>query len=185
MQKRILREINNTFPENVKKYAEDYTISVNESDGLVYWINSLTISSKQYDCKLVVKLNDNYPFKPPKISFHNSSISYSYWCSQILNKKDNYSIFISYVFTCIFMKSLQGITKIPPDNQTCLCCQSYHCGYRWSPSINLFMVFNECVYRKNLLKFLKPIYKVYFIKLFKNDRWNIPDDLIMHIIEFL
>ena len=62
MQKRILREINNTFPENVKKYAEDYTISINESDGLLYWINSLTISSKQYDCKLIVKLNDKYTF---------------------------------------------------------------------------------------------------------------------------
>ena len=150
-------------------------------------INNLTIHSKHYECGICVHLSDGYPFNPPKISFNSSTttLSYSYWCSQILKNKDNYSIFISYIFTSIYMKTLEGIKKIIPDNNTCLCCESYICGNRWNPSINLFMVFNECVFRKNILKFLKPIYKIYFMKLFKNDMWNLPDDLIMYIIEFL
>lgn len=30
----MLREINNTFPENIRKYAEDYNIFVNNSNEL-------------------------------------------------------------------------------------------------------------------------------------------------------
>lgn len=41
-------------------------------------MNYLTIYSKRHHCKIVLELNNNYPFKLPKISFYNTSISYSY-----------------------------------------------------------------------------------------------------------
>ena len=160
MQKRILRELTKSFPESVRNNNEDYIISINETHGQrLNIINNLTIYSKNYDCEICVYLSDSYPFKPPKITFNSLSrtISYSYWCSQILKHKDNYSIFISYIFTCINMKTLEGIKKNIPDNKSCLCCESYICSDSWNPSINLFMIFNECVFRKNLFPKGRPV----------------------------
>ena len=83
------------------------------------------------------------------------------------------------------MKVLTGIKKIVPDNKTCLCCESLLCGNNWNPSVHIFMLFNECVFKNNMKKYLKPLYRVYFEKIFKNDKWNIPDDILLHIINFL
>ena len=186
MQKRILRELTKIFPDCVKNNKTDYIVYINESSGHKQnVINNLTIFSKYYNCKILIHLNDSYPFHPPKIYFdNNKSISYNYWSYKILKNKNNYNIFISYIFSCIYMKTLDGIKKSLPDNQTCLCCESLYCSNKWSPSITLFMLFNECVFRKNLEKFLLPIYQLYFIKIFKNERWNIPDDILLHIINF-
>ncbi len=186
MQKRILRELTKTFPENVKENDLDYTLAVNQSIGTKpNHINNLYLYSEKYNCKLSMHLTDDYPFKPPTITLNSTNTSYSYWCSRILQEKDNYSIFASYIFSCINMKVLTGIKKNVPDNKTCLCCESLLCGNNWNPGINIFMLFNECVFKNNMKKYLKPIYRIYFEKIFKNDKWNLPDDILLHIVNFL
>ena len=83
------------------------------------------------------------------------------------------------------MKILTGIEKNILNNKTCLCCQSLTCGNRWNPSVHMFMVFNEYIFNKNIEKYLRPIYRVYFEKIFRNDKWNLSDDIILHIIGIL
>lgn len=187
MQKRILRELTKTFPENVKQNQLDYTLAVNETIGnKKNHINNITLISKRYDCAISLHLKDDYPFNAPTITFNtNTNKSYSYWCSRILINQDNYNIFISYVFSCINMKILTGIEKNILNNKTCLCCQSLTCGNRWNPSVHMFMVFNEYIFNKNIEKYLRPIYRVYFEKIFRNDKWNLSDDIILHIIGIL
>ena len=186
MQKRILRELTKTFPENVKDYKLDYCVSINQTIGnKSNHINNITIESKKYKCLLNIHLNDQYPFKPPNLSLNSTNASYSYWCSRILQSQDNYKIFMSYVLSIISMKVTIGINKIIPNNKICLCCESLTCGNTWSPKINIFMIFNEFVYNCNLKKYLKPIYTKYFNMIFRNDNWNIPDDIILHIISYL
>jgi len=34
-------------------------------------------------------------------------------------------------------------------------------------------------------KYLDPIYTEYFNEIFKNSKWTIPDEVILHILEFL
>jgi ubiquitin-protein ligase len=203
MQKRILRELSKTFPDNIEKHDLDYCVAVNSDERTINSnignISSLSISSDKYNCRIILNLKPDYPFKPPTIieccdnvdsTLNNTIInsrtpSYSYWCSRILNKKDNYSILISYVFSCFSMKTMQGIPKTVPDKNVCLCCESLTCGYKWSPAQNIFTVFNECVFRKNIEKYLDAMYTEYFNEIFKNSKWTIPDELILHIIEFL
>lgn len=187
MQKRILRELTKTFPENVRENQLDYSLAVCETIGdKKNHINNITLESKRYNCTICLHLKDDYPFKPPTISLNtNSNTSYSYWCSRILKNQTNYNIFISYVFSCINMKVLTGIEKNILDNKTCLCCQSLTCGNRWNPSVHIFMIFNECIFNNNIKKYLRPIYRVYFEKIFRNDKWNLSDDVLLHIIGFL
>ena len=207
MQKRVSRELSRTFPDLVEKYNTDYCVAINDyetnllnHDYSTYNsnninISSLSLSSIKYDCYAIIKLRSQYPFKPPEIYLCNnynnnynniqSMESYQYWCSRILNKKDNYSIFISYVFTCFAMPTLLGINKMVPDNSMCLCCESLTCSNRWSPIVNIFTVLNECVFRKNIHHYLHSKYSKYFDEIFKNERWCLPDDAILAIIEFL
>lgn len=186
MQKRILRELTKTFPEHVKNDELDYTLSVNQTIGnKSNHINNITLESKKYRCKITMHLKDEYPFKPPSLTLNNTNTSYSYWCSVILHSQDNYKIFMSYVLSIISMKVTTGINKFVPNNKICLCCESLICGNRWSPGIHIFMVFNEFVFNSNLKKYLNPLYEKYFNMIFRNDRWNIPDDIILHIISYL
>ena len=135
MQKRILRELSKTFPDNIEKHDLDYCVAVNSDESTtssnIGNISSLSISSDKYNCRIILNLKPDYPFKPPTIveccdnvdsTLNNTIInsrtpSYSYWCSRILNKKDNYSIFISYIFSCFCMKTLLGIRKNVPVNK--------------------------------------------------------------------
>ena len=192
MQKRILKELTKTFPEHVKMYDLDYILSINETIGKkCNHINNINLYSKRYNCSISMYLRDEYPFKPPIINVENkniinsSNISYSYWCSRILNGKDNNSIFISYIFSCISMKVLTGIKKNIPNNKMCLCCDSISCSDNWTPHFNIFILFNEYVFKTNMKKYLQPIYHVYFEKLFRNDKWNLSDDILLHIVNFL
>lgn len=186
MQKRILREITKIFPQAVKEHNLDYALAINETIGnKSNHINNITVSSDKYRCKINMHLKDEYPFKPPLLSLFNTNMSYSYWCSKILQKQDNYKIFMSYVFTKISMKVTTGINTFIPDNKICLCCETLICGNRWNPGINIFMLFNEFVFNSNLKKYLNPIYGKYFDMIFRNERWNIPDDIILHIISYL
>ena len=186
MQKRIIKELTKTFPQNVKQNNLDYTLAVRETIGnKSNHINNIYLYSDKYNCKISMHLKDDYPFKPPSIFLNDANYSYTYWCSKILDGKDNYSIFISYIFSCMNMKVLTGIKKIVPDNKTCLCCESVLCSNNWKPDIHIFMIFNEYVFKNNMKKYLKPIYRVYFEKLFRNDKWDLPDDILLHIINFL
>ena len=163
MQKRILRELTKTFPENVKEYNLDYTLSINQTIGnKSNHINNITVESKKNKCKIMMHLKDDYPFKPPSFILNNTNTTYLYWCSRILHKQDNYNIFISYIFSIINMKINTGININIPDNKLCLCCESLICGNRWNPGVHIFMLFNEFVFNSNLKKYLKPIYRKYF-----------------------
>ena len=190
MQKRVLRELSKTFPDNIEKHDLDYCVAVNSDESTINSnignISSLSISSDKYNCRVILNLKPDYPFKPPTIiNYSGNGESYSYWCSRILNRKDDYSILISYVFSCFSMKTIQGIPKTVPDKNVCLCCESLTCGYKWSPAQNIFTVFNECVFRKNIEKYLDAMYTEYFNEIFKNSKWTIPDEVILHILEFL
>ena len=68
MQKRLMREIDKTFPELVEKYNTDYHLSITD-----YSENSISISSNRYNCSVILKLPSQYPFKPPKIYQSNQS----------------------------------------------------------------------------------------------------------------
>tara|TARA_B100001094_G_C18129657_1_gene771491 strand:- start:867 stop:1427 length:561 start_codon:yes stop_codon:yes gene_type:complete len=186
MQKRVLRELTKLFPEKVNKNNLDYAVYINETIGNQQnYINNLIIESNKYNCKVSMYLDDSYPFKSPKMTINNINRQYLHWCSKILYKQENYNIFISYIFSLINMKILDGIDKTIIDNKTCLCCKSLLCGDKWNPSINIFMIFNEYVFNSNIKKYLRPIYRVYFDKIFRNDKWNIPDDILLHIVNFL
>lgn len=189
MQKRILKELTNIFPEHVRMYNLDYILSINKTIGdKLNHINNINLYSKRYNSNIRIYLSDKYPFKAPIIIQNNTNssyLSYSSWCSRILNGKDNYSIFISYIFSIISMKVLIGINKQLPNNKTCFCCDSLLCGDNWNPKIHIFMLFNEYIFKTNMKKYLKPIYQVYFEKIFKNDKWNLSDDILLHIVNFL
>ena len=208
MQKRISKELSKTFPECREKYGVDYTVAINSMTyETVYnyqescptftnYIDSLTLTSKSMDCSVILTFKPEYPFKPPSITNYIINLnnlnnqnnprlpdSYLYWCSRLLTHKTNYDIFISHVFTSILMPIINIPYNSYPDNKTCLCCESLICSYKWSPAHNIFTIFNECVYRRNIKRFLHPVYRRYFHLIFKNESWDIPDDIILTIIQ--
>ena len=57
MQRRVLRELTKTFPENVKEYNLDYCLAVNQTIGnQSNHINNITIESKKNKCSLNMHL---------------------------------------------------------------------------------------------------------------------------------
>ena len=67
MHKRILRELSKTFPDNIEKHHLDYCVAVNSDESTINSnignISSLSISSDKYNCRVILNLKPDYPFK--------------------------------------------------------------------------------------------------------------------------
>ena len=173
----------------------------------------ILVNGKTGFFEICLYINYEYPFKAPHVEFApgiidkfnlislqnnglNPSIyvrptnKYSKWCSICLkdSKIENLVIKRAWFFTLILYKDVANAWQICPDKDVCLCCQSIICGKNWSPAYTMYDVCNEYILRKTFYIFTSKLIQKRIVSLFKNlfsnERWEIPEDLILHILSF-
>ena len=208
--KRILHELHNKIPEKMLdlnlndkfKFVSLDTDIVSKEFGVV--------NTKTGLVELKIIIPSDYPFKPPSVfvtkdnhmppyptqiplSIGDSpNINYHKWCVSILHNnynkkpgiKDISNIFAAWAFCIIRRPTLfcYWYGNIP-NKKDCLCCQSIICSNNWSPSYSMSDILAEYVTRSDFKINCAPLMQRWIGAIFNNDRWVIPDDIILKIVK--
>ena len=125
----------------------------------------------------------------------SSTIKYSVWSVSIINKHSYYTpqkfrpycdLFSAWIF-CVIRRPLllhywRGNI---PNIKDCLCCESILCNNTWSPSLMMSDILAEYVTRRDFKINCGLLMQRWICSIFNNDRWIIPDDVILEIVRKL
>ena len=91
------------------------------------------------------------------------------------------------VWFFIINKNYEIIEKIPDFSlkipQDCFCCSSILCQDKWSPSRKITDIIIEILLRKELFNLFTEKGIRYIEKIFKNEKWDLSEDIILFILE--
>lgn len=129
------------------------------------------------------------------ISKINVSTKYELWSSnlilggRLLNVSklltDN-ELFYAWAFCIIRRPELFLYWRgIIPTRKDCLCCDSLICGKNWSPSIIMCDILGEYVTRQDFKINCGNLMQRSINRIFNNNKWVIPDEIIMMIINYI
>ena len=190
--KRIFNELNNKIPEMLRNYDLNNLFYAIQCDDNIVPKKISIVNKKTKQVEIIFVLPDCYPFKPPNLSIFNSQntfygVSYSNWNSRIV---DHYriprmykpNIDLAWYFTIIRRPQLFKFWHGIPNKNDCLCCNNFTCPAQWSPSITMGHIICEYVTRNNFKIYCGKLQQKSMISIFNNEKWCIPDDIIMHII---
>ena len=191
VNKRILYELHNKIPEKLAELdlVDKFTFVALGSDIIS---KEIAIINKKTDIiELKIVIPSDYPFKPPfvivvgKGGLHN--IKYDYWSGAIMRRvtqEPEYDLFIAWAFSVIRRPELIRYWRDSiPNWHDCLCCKSITCANNWSPSIMMSDILGEYVVIRDFKINCGRLMQRWIGQIFNNDRWIIPDDLILHIIK--
>ena len=163
--------------------------------------NAEVLIGKNNKVEALIEINNSYPFKPPKLyvcksEFIKKQIGYIDWSfrnGQKINeiiKNNNYTKYeLLLVWFFILNKNFLILNKIPHFSLKipldCLCCSSILCGDKWSPSIKITDIIIEFLLRKELFNLFTVNGIRYIETIFKNDKWNLSEDIILLILKFI
>ena len=78
-----------------------------------------------------------------------------------------------------------GIRYVKDCSNDCLCCNNFTCPAQWSPSITMGHLICEYVTRNDFKVYCGKLQQKSIISIFNNEKWCIPDDIIMYIINVM
>jgi len=105
--------------------------------------SSVSSTSFIYKNKTIgIEHNNEYPFKPPKITINNVRIVYD----------------MSLFPARLWIKHFDAFSK-------CMCCENLLCTGKWSPVFNIFDILNEYEAFKERLKTIQKKYMFQFVNL--------------------
>lgn len=200
--KRITNEMDRKFPKNILDLFTHYNLSFLSHDTDFTNSDYITLSVDVYNtyCSrfkqlFTINLNNTYPFTAPFpwINTKYSYKSYNKWCVDItstINKRHFLSStniliasFFSIDMNTTLYKKFNNISLNLPIH--CLCCKSITCPQIWNPKYNIKDIIEEYMFNKKFLFFSSPIGLKLIMPIFYNERWNIPDDILLHIFLFI
>ena len=187
--KRVLNELNNKIPHKMSSInlANKFTFVSLDTDIVSKKFGIVNNYSNKIELQLTIP--SEYPFKPPNVLVLNNDqmINYDRWSVDIINKKNiTCNLFYAWAFSVIRRPNLlhfwhQNI----PNLKECLCCQSLISCNNWIPSRILCDILAEYVTRRDFKNNCKPLLQRLINPIFDNDKWVIPDDIILLIISKL
>jgi len=194
--KRINNEINRKFPKTIKDLSIPYQFSFINSDIDFTNTNQIQISVDLYNKQLfTITFTNTYPFTPPRPWIHSKYgfKNYNRWCGDvtgIINTRSflsSTSILIASFFSIDMNTTLYKNFKNIPIKLPipCLCCESITCPGKWNPGCQIKQVIEEYMFNKKFLFFTSPIGLKLIMPIFYNERWNIPEDILLHIFLFI
>ena len=139
----------------------------------------------------------DYPFKSPKVSIlnnFNQIKDYNRWCADLtslINQQTQLTssdILLAWFF--VYVKWTYHISY-PSNKQLytfplqCLCCSSLSCPGNWCPARKIIDIGNEYILNQTFKNFISPPFLKMIKNIFNNDRWQLPDDIIYKILEFI
>ena len=194
--KRINNEINRKFPKNVLDLSIPYTFSFTSSNIDFTNIDNIQVSIDVYNNSLfTMTLTNRYPFIAPNvwISTKYGVKNYNRWCADItsiINRRNFLSttnILLASFFsidinTKLFKRFINIPTSIPIN---CLCCNSVICPQIWNPGCQIKDIIEEFIFNKKFLFYTSELGIKLLMPIFYNDKWNIPEDILIHIFLFI
>lgn len=193
--KRINHEKKNFYSHALNNYFSfDFTNIYDENEK----ISAEVLISKNNRLEAVIDVDRAYPFKPPRVYIYepnvNKKISYIDWSyrrGENINKviiKNNYTRYeLLLVWFFIINKNSEIIEKIPDFSlkipQDCFCCSTILCQDKWSPSRKITDIVIEILLRKELFNLFTEKGIKYIEKIFKNEKWDLSEDMILFILE--
>jgi len=164
---------------------------------------------KNNKIKALFEIPSDYPFKPPKIYMNKSDkylsckrdetyINWSYKKGVKMNEEiknhdiKNYDLLNIWFF--IINKNYLLFREKDINNLSdfclstpfpCFCCSTILCSNKWSPSIKITDIVFELIIREELFNLCKKEGLRYIYSIFHNERWNLNEDIIWIILNFL
>ena len=192
--KRILNELNNKIPEKMRDLDLDdkFTFVALGTDIISKDIGVINKKTDQMELEIV--LPSDYPFKPPLVHVMGEirPTKYDVWSGSIIHHRQvrerkiglDCNLFNAWAF-CIIRRPilLRYWRGNIPNMKDCLCCESITCGNNWGPSIMMCDVLAEYVVRRDFKINCGQLMQRWIDSIFNNDRWIIPDDIIIEIIK--
>lgn len=182
-KKRISLEIKNNSSQHLK-----ILFTNNDNNIVINFVNNPL---------LYLTIPGDYPFKSPKISIPNNfnqTKDYNRWCADLtslINRQTHLTssdILLAWFF--VYIKWANYISY--PSNKPlytfplqCLCCSSLSCSGNWCPARKIIDIANEYILNKTFKIFISPLFLKMIKNILNNDRWQIPDDIIYKILEFI
>jgi hypothetical protein len=203
--KRLNREITKVFPDKMVELSLSYELSYQhvhsrfDSEKTSKAIAELSIENPHTKLGrmdvLHLSIPSNYPFRPPTVwiphKFANKR--YDRWSADLtgklitLSNKPVCNSFIAWAFSIIetpmYAYSWKQIPFKFPLN--CLCCESITCSGNWIPSLTIVDILIEYLARKKFALYCSPLWQKRILSIFNNDRWTLPDDIVLNIIQYL
>ena len=189
--KRILKELHDSIPNKLLEnnlFDKFYFVEIG-NDIICREIGLINRYNKNMELRF--NIVNAYPFKPPKVTVCNSTgdIGYMRWLSKIINYNNNISYFNeknfnAWIFSVIHWPHLKDYLNFPYKG-ICYCCESITCPSKWFPSRLLSDILFEYIMTKQFFIYSSNLNQRQINNIFKNDNWNLPNDIILHIIEFL
>ena len=193
--KRINHEKKKFYSHALNNYFSfDFTNIYDENEK----ISAEVLISKNKRVEAVIDVDRAYPFKPPRVYVYeanfNKKISYIDWSyrrgekiNKIINKNNYTRYELLLVWFFIINKNYEIIEKIPDFSlkipQDCFCCSTILCQDKWSPSRKITDIIIEILLRKELFNLFTEKGIKYIEKIFKNEKWDLSEDIILFILE--
>jgi len=193
--KRINHEKKKFYTHALNNYFSfDFTNIYDENEK----ISAEVLISKNNRVEAIIDVDRAYPFKPPRVYICqanvNKKISYIDWnytggekINKIINKNNYTRYELLLVWFFIINKNYEIIEKIPDFSlkipQDCFCCSSILCQGKWSPSRKITDIVIEILLRKELFNLFTEKGIKYIEKIFKNEKWDLSEDIILFILE--
>ena len=209
--KRILHELHNKIPEKMLDLNLNHKFTFVSLDTDIVSKEYGIVNTKTDLVELKIIIPSDYPFKPPSVfvtkdnhtppyptviplsicNFPN--IKYDKWSVSIIHGNNPYKncglasdcdLFSAWAFSIIRRPTLLRYWHGNiPNKKDCLCCQSIICSNNWSPSKMLSDILAEYVTRRDFKINCRPLMQRWIGVIFNNDRWVIPDDIILKIVK--
>jgi ubiquitin-protein ligase len=193
--KRINHEKKKFYTHALNNYFSfDFTNIYDENEK----ISAEVLISKNNRVEAIIDVVRAYPFKPPRVYICqaniNKKISYIDWSyrggekiNKIINKNNHTRYELLLVWFFIINKNYEIIEKIPDFSlkipQDCFCCSTILCQDKWSPSRKITDIVIEILLRKELFNLFTEKGIRYIEKIFKNEKWDLSEDVILLILE--
>ncbi len=152
IRKRLLRE----YEELYAKYP-DSIIFIFNNDKLNTITFSIRIDEKNKMNNYNFIMDNQYPFRPPKIIYNNKPY---YNLLKLPSKR----------FTSVLEKIY---------NNSCICCKSLDCKYNWSPAITMNLIIKDISKTRKLKRYIV----IYILQMQIKDKYLVDDiDLIGYLL---
>ena len=199
LKRRVFNEINKIFPESMQKYNLLYKIALLDDPGSYDINNGILIGIIDKNNNLILKMwcKNEYPFHQPTVNvikyydiYHDAFIKYDIWAGNIskkMNKPKNYSCdyYMAWAFANISKPELANKWKIIPSFKNCLCCESITCSNNWVPKYTLVDILIEYITHRDFSIYSSKLMQRQINRVFNNDKWILPNDIILHILNFI
>ena len=203
VQKRINRELNFKCKSIHYDFDLPYRLVIGKYEEMPTEFNLINENTLKIEITIIV--SDKYPFQPPTIILspdtvknfslinynkrkYSLSSNYLSWVGNLLKNNNTNGIYIAWLFTIIRFPKMYKLWRKIPKEKDCLCCESMTCPNLWSPAFTLYDLGAEYIMRKRFYFYTtkimqKKLYSILHL-LFYNDKWQLNDDLILHILRF-